>query len=243
MLQGIKAMITVGQLNAGSRLPIEKDLTEALGVSRGALREGVRALCVMGVLETRRGVGTFVTSLDSRLLLTPVGLMVDLQTPEHRPDLHAIRRVLESEAASRAALKISPEQLAEASAVLERVRNEVFTDEAADHETIMEADIAFHRIVARASDNGALAALVDALADRTYPARRAIGVHHMGQIRRAYELHIAILDALKQGDPDRARLLMSHHLLATEDYVREDRPATSAGVDGSLVSIAQGGQS
>jgi DNA-binding FadR family transcriptional regulator len=196
----------------------------------------------MGVLETRRGAGTFVTSLDSRLLLAPMGFMIDLQTPEHRHHLHAVRRVLEAEAAGRAALTITNEQLAEATAVLERVHSQVFDDHATDHEAIMQADVAFHRLVARATDNAALAALVDAFSDMTLTARRAIGVHDLAHMRRSHRVHVAILDALRQGDADRARLLMSHHLLATEDHVREDQVAPNTdGVDGSLVPIAQGG--
>src|SRR4051812_35912819 len=186
VLQGIKAMITGGQLKAGSLLPIERDLSEALGVSRGALREGVRALCIMGVLETRRGVGTFVTSLDSRLLLAPMGFMIDLQTPEQRLHLQAVRRVLEPEAAARAALMITPEQLAEATAVLGRIRSHVFADQLTDQDAITQAHGAFHRIVARASDNGALTALIDALTDRAFSAPAAIDEHHVAQARRAH---------------------------------------------------------
>ena len=222
VLHGIKAMITGGQLTAGSRLPIEKELTETLGVSRGSLREGVRALCIMGVLETRRGDGTYVTSLDSRLLLAPMGFMIDLQSPERLHQLHAVRRVLESEAAARAALKITPDQLAQAAAVLERVRGQVFADVVTDDEAIMQADAAFHRIVAHASQNGPLAALVDALTDAAFAGRRRIGPE---LARRAYEGHTAILHALKQGNPDRARLLMSHHLLEIENDARDGQSA------------------
>jgi GntR family transcriptional regulator, transcriptional repressor for pyruvate dehydrogenase complex len=220
VLQGIKAMITGGQLKAGSQLPIERDLSEALGVSRGALREGVRALCIMGVLETRRGVGTFVRSLDSRLLLAPMAFMIDLQTAERR-ELYAVRCVLEPEAAGRAALTMTPEQLTEATTVLDAAHSRLFANRDADHETIAEADAAFHRMVARASDNRALAALVDALTDTALSVRREIGAPHIEQARRAHRGHAAILDALRQGDPDRARLLMSHHLLV-------DHPAASA---------------
>ena len=223
VLQGIKAMITGGQLNAGARLPNEKNLAEAFGVSRGPLRESVRALCIMGVLETRQGDGTYVTSLDSRLLLAPLEFMIDLLAPERRHHLHAVRRVLESEAAGRAALTITPEQLAEATAVLEGVRSHVFADRVTDHETIMRADAAFHRIISQASQNEALAAMVGALADTTFTVRRSIGVQYVEQVRRAYELHMEILDALKRGDPDRARILMSHHLLVIEDYVHEEQ--------------------
>lgn len=228
VVQSIKAMITRGELTAGSRLPIEKDLALALGVSRGSLREGVRALCIMGVLETRQGDGTYVTSLDSELLLAPLAFMVDLQSPEHRHDLHTVRRVLESEAASRAALRITDEQLAAAAAILDGARPVVFASPVGDHEAAMNADIAFHRVIAKASDNGALAALVDALADRTRRARRTIGLQHEEQVRTAFNDHEAILGALRAHDPDRARLLMSHHLLAIEDFVHDDDAVAAA---------------
>jgi GntR family transcriptional repressor for pyruvate dehydrogenase complex len=228
VLRGIKAMITGGQLKAGSRLPGEKVLTETLGVSRGPLREGVRALCTMGVLETRWGIGTFVTSLDSRLLLTPVVFMVDLQTPENRRQVRAVRRVLEAEAAGRAALTITPEQIEEATALLEGVGLHVFADQGLDRQTILDADVGFHRIVARASENGALAALVDALTDRT-PVARGSGVDQTEQVRRDHLLHIEILNALKQRDPDRARILMSHHLLAVEDAADVDEGGVALG--------------
>lgn len=222
VVQTIKSMITRGELRAGSRLPIEKDLALTLGVSRGSLREGVRALAIMGVLETRQGDGTYVTSLDSELLLAPMAFMVDLQSPEHRHDLHAVRRVLESEAAARAALHITPDQVATAQAALDGVRDAVFANPVTEHGAVMDADLAFHRIIAKASDNQALAALIDALADRTLRARRSIGVHHEEQIRTAFHDHVGILAAVTAGDPDRARLLMSHHLLAIEDFVHED---------------------
>jgi GntR family transcriptional regulator, transcriptional repressor for pyruvate dehydrogenase complex len=222
VVQSIKSMIISGELRAGSRLPVEKDLAVALSVSRGSLREGVRALAIMGVLETRQGDGTYVTTLDSELLLAPMAFMVDLQSPEHRNDLHAVRRVLESEAASRAALRISDNDLADAAAILDHVRPVVFTSPVTNHEAVMSADIAFHRVIARASDNGALAALIDALADRTLLARRTIGMQHEDQIRTAFADHEGILAALSAHDPDRARLLMSHHLLAIEDFVHGD---------------------
>src|SRR6188768_2244325 len=83
VIQRIKAMITSGELAAGARLPVEKDLATELAVSRGSLREGVRALAIMGVLETRQGDGTYVTSLDPDVLLAAMGFMVDLQSPRN----------------------------------------------------------------------------------------------------------------------------------------------------------------
>lgn len=92
----------------------------------------------------------------------------------------------------------------------------------------MSADIAFHRVSAKASDNGALAALIDALADRAILARRTIGLQHEEQVRTAFHDHERILAALTARDPDRARLLMSHHLLAIEDFLQDGPVSTPA---------------
>ena len=224
VLNGIKQLITSGELNAGSRLPVEKDLAANLGVSRGSLREGVRALCIMGVLETRQGDGTYVTSLDSGLLLAPMGFLVDLQTPENRFHLHAVRRVLETEAASRAALYIDDAALDKAGAILQSVAplvSQPMVHQDVDHEAFVEADIAFHRVIALAAQNTALAALIDALASRTARARVWMGLQSDGQIQRAHDEHLAILGALRLHEPDRARLLMDHHLLNVEDFIHE----------------------
>jgi DNA-binding FadR family transcriptional regulator len=178
----------------------------------------------MGVLETRQGDGTYVTSLDSNLLLAPMGFMVDLQAPEHRHDLHTVRRVLETEAAGRAALYISEEQLESAETILNAVTPLVDARNELDHEAILEADIAFHHLVAQAANNSALAALIDALANRTQRARLWVGLHNHGQVVTSHGDHLAILGALRAHDPDRARILMGHHLLAVEDHV-QDQPA------------------
>jgi GntR family transcriptional repressor for pyruvate dehydrogenase complex len=224
VLQGIKQMITAGSLGPGSRLPVEKDLALTLGVSRGSLREGVRALCIMGVLETRQGDGTYVTSLDSQLLIAPMAFMVDLQAQQHRYDLHTVRRILESEAAARAALFITDDQLREAAAIMAGVAPLIVAGDELDHGSIMEADIAFHHVIARGAKNSALTALIDALANRTQRARLWHGLRNHGRVLSSHGEHLSILAALQARDPDRARLLMEHHLLGVEDYV-QDQPA------------------
>ncbi|HLT61455.1 MAG TPA: FadR/GntR family transcriptional regulator [Microlunatus sp.] len=221
VLNGIKQMITTGELTAGARLPVEKDLAARLGVSRGSLREGVRALCIMGVLETRQGDGTYVTSLDSSLLLAPMSFMVDLQGPKHRADVHAVRRILESESAARAAVRIDEAALEEARRILDGVEPLVGAEHRPTdhHEAFVEADIHFHGVIARNSGNSTLAALIEALASRTARARVWMGLHSEGQIARAHREHRAIWEALRQHDPDRARLQMAYHLLTVEDFV------------------------
>lgn len=235
VIERIKAMITNGRLGAGSRLPIEKDLAAELSVSRGSLREGVRALAIMGVLETRQGDGTYVTSLDPDLLLAPMSFMVDLQTPANGTHLQSVRRVLETEAAGRAALCITEEDLAAAAGILDTVEPLIdaheSVDHSVDHDAIMDADIAFHRMISRASGNPALDALIEALASRTIRARMWRAISDRGAVRETQSEHRAILAELVARDPDRARIRMSNHLLGVEEFMAAhatDEPHTAA---------------
>ena len=218
VIDGVKAMITSGQLAPGSRLPVEKDLAALLSVSRGPLREGVRALAIMGVLETRQGDGTYVTSLDANRLLAPMGFMVDLQTKADSADLQSVRRILESEAAARAATRITDDELEKASAILDGVEPMIRAG-AIDHEKALEADIAFHRTIAAASGNPALEALVEAFASRTLRARLWRAIQDKGATRETHQEHRAILAELSAHDSDRARIRMSNHLLGVEDFI------------------------
>ena len=72
------ALITERQLKAGDRLPPERELAAAMGVSRSSLREALRALAMVGVVEMRHGDGTYLTSLETDALLRPVSLVLSL---------------------------------------------------------------------------------------------------------------------------------------------------------------------
>lgn len=117
-------MVLEGELRPGGRLPVEKELAETLGVSRGSLRKGVRALSILGVLNTRQGDGTYVTNLDVTRLLVPMGFVVDLQGEGQVRHVHAIRRLLECEAARLAATRITDEALDEAARILDKTPEE-----------------------------------------------------------------------------------------------------------------------
>jgi DNA-binding FadR family transcriptional regulator len=224
VVESIREMIIDGRLRPGDRLPVEKDLAVALGVSRNPLREGVRALSIMGVLETRQGDGTYVTTLDSSMLLAPMGFVVDLQDGSGTHHLHAVRRMLETEAAALAARQIDADALATAADLLHRNEAELVLAEP-NHETVIENDIAFHRIIAQAAGNPVLSALIDALGGRTMRDRLRRSITLPGADETAHREHLSILAALTTHDPDRARTRMAAHLFTVEDYLLE-RPTT-----------------
>ena len=216
VVHGIKELILAGDLVAGAKLPPEKDLAPRLGVSRGSLREGVRALCSMGVLETRHGAGTFVTSLDPSLLLAPMGFVVDLQHESQAADIHAVRRTLEIEAVGRAALRITDTELREADAILNEADEAVSRT---DHEKVIDCDQRFHSLIAKASGNPILAALIEAISSRTIIDRMQRAKEDEQADRRSAVEHRSVLLALESRDPDVARIRMSSHLLDVERSV------------------------
>ncbi len=219
VIEGIKAMIMSGRLGPGARLPIEKDLAAELGVSRGPLREGVRALAILGILETRQGDGTYLTDLDPLQLLGPLSFLADLQLPSNAGHLLAVRRVLETETVAQAALKMTDAELDEAERILESVA-EMAEGELtqADLEAFIEADAQFHRLIARASGNPALAAMIESLVGRTYRARLWRAIRERGAVSSTQAQHSAILTELRRRDPERAKIRMAIHLLGVQDY-------------------------
>jgi DNA-binding FadR family transcriptional regulator len=226
VVESIRQMIVDGRLRPGDRLPVEKDLAAALGVSRNPLREGVRALSMMGVLETRQGDGTYVTALDSSMLLAPMGFVVDLHHASGAHHLHVVRRVLETEAAGLAAQQIAAESLAAADELLRHNEAELALEQP-NHETVIENDITFHRIIAEAAGNPVLAALIDALGGRTMRDRLRRSISQPGADETAHREHLSILAALTTQDSDRARTRMAAHLFTVEDYLLERSTVSS----------------
>ncbi|MBO3731798.1 FadR/GntR family transcriptional regulator [Glycomyces niveus] len=216
VVNGIKHMILNGELQPGQRLPVEKDLAEALGVSRGSLREGVRALSILGILNSRQGDGTYVTDLGVSQLLSPMGFVVDLQGEGQTRDIHAIRRLLECEAARLAATRITDEALAEAEALLNEA-GRILDETPEAHERIIEIDIAFHRIIAAHTGNPVLTGMIETFASRTVRERLWRSLREEGIDRRTHGEHHAIWRALYHHDADSARIRMANHLLGVED--------------------------
>ena len=153
-------------------------------------------------------------ALPKALLLAPVAFVAELQ--DDASAFHAVRRLLETEAAGLAALHIDDAALARLRAALDETAR-ALVQVPLDHDRLVDADLAFHEEVGRASGNPVLAALVEGLAGRTSRTRLWRGLSDEGAEDRAFVEHQAILAAVAARDPDRARLRMATHLLSLED--------------------------
>lgn len=214
----IKDMILTGELSPGDKLPPENDLSEKLGLSRSSLREAVKALETIRVLDVRRGDGTYVTSLEPALLKESVAFMVDLSRDSSVLELLEVRRILEASAASLAAQAISTEQLA----LLHKEIDDVDVESA---ENLVEHDLNFHALIAEASGNSYLASLLSGLNSRTVRARVWRALTEQDAVARTLAEHRAIADALANHDADLARALTIVHVSGVEHWLRRSLPA------------------
>jgi GntR family transcriptional repressor for pyruvate dehydrogenase complex len=207
-------MIVSGQMPPGSRLPPEKELSDALGLSRSSLREAVKALEVIRVLDVRRGDGTYVTSLEPRLLHEALTFVVDLHQDDSILEILAVRRMLEPQAAAAAAQRATVPALAAIAAAVE-----VAPD--ADVEGLVAHDVEFHHAIAEAAGNAYLTSLLDSLSSHTVRARVWRGITEGGSVARTIDEHRAILAAVEDHDAELAAALMVVHVSGVERWLRQ----------------------
>ena len=211
----IKDMIVMGELRPGDRLPKEADLAERLGLSRNSLREAVKALSLIRVLDVRQGDGTYVTSLEPTLLLDALNFVVDFHRDDTVLQFFEVRRILEPAATAMAAQRMSDEEIANLKAVLDELDDDPSVD------ALVANDLQFHRLIAAGSHNSALCSLVENLSGPTTRARIWRGLTQEGAVAKTREQHLAIFDAIAARQPELARSWAIVHVAGVEDWLRK----------------------
>jgi GntR family transcriptional repressor for pyruvate dehydrogenase complex len=207
-------MIVSGDLKPGDRLPPEKELSDSLGLSRSSLREAVKALELIRVLDVRRGDGTYVTTLDPSLLLEAVSFVVELHQDSSFLEMFEVRRILEPAASALAAERLDVATLAALHGMVDEV------DESTGVEDLVAHDLQFHARIVAASGNAYLATLLDALGNRTARARIWRGLTEERSVTRTLAEHRAIVDALERRDAELVRSLVVVHVSGVENWLR-----------------------
>ncbi|MFE4450486.1 FadR/GntR family transcriptional regulator [Streptomyces sp. NPDC056796] len=213
-IEKIKEMIVSGALAPGDRLPKESELAADLGLSRNSLREAVRALSLIRILDVRQGDGTYVTSLDPQLLLEALSFVVDFHRDDTVLEFFAVRRILEPAATAMAALRIDGEQLDALEAQLDALGPEPSV------EALVAGDLEFHRGIVRSSGNSVLCSLLDGLSGPTTRARVWRGLTQEDAVGRTLREHRAILAALRDRDAEAARSWATVHVASVEQWLR-----------------------
>jgi GntR family transcriptional repressor for pyruvate dehydrogenase complex len=218
----LKEMIRSGQIKPGDRLPREPDLAESLGVSRNSLREAVRALSLLRILDVRQGDGTYVTALAADTLLAALSVVVDFHGDATLLEVVEVRRILEPAATALAATRIDDDTLAELELLMERTTGSSTVEE------LVAADVEFHRLIATVAGNAALGAVLESISGPTQRMRVWRGIAGEGVIDRTIAEHRAILDALHRRDPELARSWATVHVAGVEEWVRSALEASRA---------------
>ncbi len=220
---GLRAMIVGGRLRPGDRLPSEAELAAELEVSRGPLREAMKMLAVLGVLESRQGSGTYVSALRADDLVGGLGLTVEMLPLDGLLDIYELRRVLEAYAASQAAARATP---AEAARILELAAAQAAEE---DPDAAARLDNEFHRAIVDAAHNDVLAALLEVfrMAGRHY--RLFVGPQADRIRTTSGAAHRALAEAVAEHDPAAASSVASEHVAQTMRWLREIAPARLLG--------------
>jgi GntR family transcriptional repressor for pyruvate dehydrogenase complex len=211
----LRNMIQSGELGPGSRLPPENQLAAQMGLSRSGVREAVKVLEFARVLDVRQGDGTYVTSLAPKLLLEGVGFAVELLQGDMLLEVMEVRRLIEPAATGVASLRITSEQLDELAQMLEHMQ-----ESAGDAEALLQADIAFHRLVISATGNETLTSLLDGLSGSTTRARIWRGLIEGDVTQTTLVEHRAIFLALKARDPFLATSAAMIHVNTSEAWLK-----------------------
>lgn len=225
-IEKIKTMILSGGLTPGSRLPREADLAAELGVSRNSLREAVKALSLVRILDVRQGDGTYVTSLDAPLLMDALGFLLDFHRDDSVLDFLAVRRILEPAATAMAARHLSAKAIAGIEQVIARDSLQTPVH------TLVEHDLKFHALIAAGSGNPVLASMLESISLPTSRARIWRGLTQEGAYARTLTEHAGILQAISAREPELASARAMVHIAGVEDWLREVKEATGSPGDG-----------
>lgn len=205
--------IAAGRLRPGDRLPTEQFLSENFGVSRNVVREAIASLRAQGMIESRQGVGAFVSA--ARQPAEPLQLVSAqlLEGDNTIRNMFEVRAALECQAAALAALHMTPRKLKTIEDAVQRMRYE-----GAPSAATVNADLDFHRAVAAASGNDYLVAMIRTVLE---PMRPLIAANFsrqgpmFGNIPNAARgEHEQLVQAFADKNPAAAREIMGRHIVA-----------------------------
>ncbi len=196
----------------GEKLPNEFELAERFGVGRSTIREAVKNLASRGVLEVRRGSGTYVVS-TTPADQDPLGLQGVEDKLALALDLAEVRLLLEPGIAEMAARNAGREQILKLEQICDQVERRIL-----DGENYVETDIAFHTCIAECSGNlvvGQLIPIIDTA------VMMFVNVTHRKLTQETIMTHRAVTEAIAEHDPIGAKTAMMMHLTFNRNAIKE----------------------
>src|SRR6202521_4220078 len=201
----IRVLMLDGTFPPGEPLPSERHLAERFGVSRGSIRDALRTLETIGLLETRHGQGTFPHELSVDRLVAPLASVMAYRS-DLQDELLDVRRMFEPAVARVAALRATEDDLTDLQRILDAQRQKLKTCQSA----IVE-DTAFHAILARSTRNRVVMSIMATLNDLLVESRTQ-SLNQKGRPARSIDGHESVVAALRRRDPEGASQAMYNHI-------------------------------
>lgn len=235
IIEQVRDLIASGRLKPGDRLPAERELAQTFRVGRSAVREAIRAMESLGLVEVRPGEGTFLTAPQRGQGRDPLTASL-YQAWSTQRKLFEVRRVLEPALAALAARRATAEQIAKLHATLEEQGAEIQKGG-----TGVKEDTSFHYLLAEASGNEILLRIVDSLMHLVQKTREE-SLQQGGRPARSLKQHQAILKAIEVRDPAAAERRMRQHILAVERlaFSTHGQPPAEPGTDPASLAAGVG---
>lgn len=204
--------LIIKKLSPGDKLPSERELAETLQVSRSSIRDAIRGLELMGLVEPRQGAGTIVREISAEPPVNPFANALK-RRQELVGELLDFRKMLEPPLAARAATHASAEEISEMEEILQRQERKQ-----TEYELAVEEDAEFHYSIALASGNSVVLKVLDILMDLLRDTReRSLQVR--GRPQKSLAGHRRILAAIKRHDAESAKAAMRRHIEDVEEIV------------------------
>jgi len=221
IVEQIKQLITDGSLKPGDKLLSERELAEQFQVSRASVREAIRTLEMLGVIDIRPGEGTFIRGMDAVDIIRPLAMFLAVERSSLL-DMFEMRRIFEAGTVSLAAERATQEELDQIEAMLDMMRERL---NVLDPEKGEEYDTAFHYAVAEATHNSLLTKLFKTVSEEfakaNSVARRQLYRDNIQNAQKLIDQHSEILEAIRSRSPKRASDAMLAHLIFAEGELRK----------------------
>lgn len=217
----VKALIAEGELRSGDQLPSERELSEKFQVSRASVREAIRALESMHLINSRPGEGTYIAA-SVETIVGPLASAI-LQQKDALLDIFEARKIVEPEIAALAAERATEHDVTQLQAILKKQQEEIATGG-----TGIEVDTTFHSALAHAAKNVLLLKLNDSIVDSLRETRER-SLQGRGRREKSLAGHREIMRAIRQRDPKAARQAMLTHLEAIEHNVLQSETDSGKG--------------
>ncbi len=208
VIEAVKKKIKNGEIKKGEKLRPEREIAEDLGVSRASVREAIRALDVIGVVESRQGAGNYIKETFEESLIQPLSVMFLLEQNDFT-EINEFRFILESQAAVLAAERIDEKDIKK----LEELIDEM--SKTSDEEKNVEIDRQLHYIIDNASKNRVISSIlgvISELIDESIKGTRSELARKDAQnSKKLLEIHKELVDAMKNKSKKRAYEAMQRH--------------------------------